>query len=391
MKTMKYFGWILVAFLLVVSALAVLFIEDKGYVLINWQQTVVEMNLVALLLCVLVAFLLLYVLKWVLMVLLGVPIRRWLQKRRQVTVRENIKKGLLALNNGNSTKAHKLLQKAAAKAEIPSLVYALASDAAEAGGDHYQADALLEEAADDEDFINLAKYEHATHLVARGQYTQALSQLEGLKSKTMKGLLSSQLEWVYERLGKWPQLAKLMAERKEVSPEFAEIEADVWMNYLDHIAENAAGAEAVHQLHHAWGTAPERVKTEPVVISHYALLLAGLKDNETAYGEITEALKANWDDALVYAYGLVESQPQKQLDQVYQWIEQKPVSGALYLSAGRVAERAGDTNLAEQYYEQAIGLGEAEAAFELARVKQELKQPEASLEQLQTFFTLQSQ
>ena len=139
---------IILAALLIGSALALGMQYDLGYIRISYGHYLIETNFwvgVAL-------FLLLLVISVIVVNLLrglrrstGV-LSRWLARGSEQRARHRTTKGLLALAEGNWPRARKLLTSAADKAEMPLINYLAAAQAAFESGDHDAVDELLRKA-----------------------------------------------------------------------------------------------------------------------------------------------------------------------------------------------------------------------------------------------------
>src|SRR5512143_3283604 len=106
-------------------AVAVLMMQEPGYVLIVYQQWAIESTLVVLIGGAIVGFALLYLLIRMLRIVWLLPQKAREQKkaRRRMRATVGTDRGLLALAEGNWAKAEKLLIRFAKDSEMPLINY----------------------------------------------------------------------------------------------------------------------------------------------------------------------------------------------------------------------------------------------------------------------------
>lgn len=361
--------------------------SDLGNVTIDWGgKHVIDMNfLVAVILFILFLFGL-----WLVKLLFNAvrmkTVRRWLKKRGRAKVNVQMNDGFLALNQGNWDKAAKQLMKVADKSDHPSLVYLAAAQAAEANNDHYQADALLEEAAKDVKWFNTAKLERAEFLLGRGEFAQAETAFEELSVDFTKNpMVNQKLVLVYEKLGRWKKLIKILPKLDKKKFNLAPVELNAWLNHLDDLFDIENETSRKTMLLAAWREMPKSLHGDKNMQQKYCRLLQDADLPDSALSIVAECLDTTWDEDLARLFGLIETeQSEKQLKQGEKWLAKYAQSTNLFLSLGRISLRNKLWGKARDYFMQSVSVKPTqESLAELTRLNYMLGENEESLANLE--------
>ena len=117
-----------------VTALTLLAMEDRGYVLINVRGYTIESSLVTWLVLLSLAFIFFHYTLRFLINMLHVPsgMRKWREQRRYDRANETLLQGLVKLSEGNWRQAEKEVVKHINDSKVPILNYLAAARAARA-------------------------------------------------------------------------------------------------------------------------------------------------------------------------------------------------------------------------------------------------------------------
>ena len=130
-------------------------------------------------------------------------------------------------------------------------------------------------------------------------------------------------------------------------------------------AQSLLEAGDVNALAAQWEATPKALRSDPDVVSAYALRAVALDWDEPALLNLEQALDTRWDESLVTLYGQmpVEKLATRQAN-LQRWLGQQPSSPALLLALGRIAARQGEHVQAEDYLHRAIAAGAGPTAWE---------------------------
>lgn len=238
---------LLIIFIILIAAMifAPELSAHKGYLLISFDSyTTYETTIVsAIIVMVLFYFLLLFA-EWCLRRLFSMSrfTRGWFGQRKTLKAQKNSRLGMLALIEGDTKQAQKLLSKSAPRTEAPALTYIAAARASQKNGDFNQRD----------DYLQLAS-EHPGCKLAVGlvwvelqldakQYQNALATLAELEEDFPKN--KQVLEYCIEAYSAMNESAKLIdllnTHRKLLNltdSEFASLELKAYQQLFQKLAE----------------------------------------------------------------------------------------------------------------------------------------------------------
>ncbi|WP_339525262.1 heme biosynthesis HemY N-terminal domain-containing protein [Pseudomonas sp. EA_35y_Pfl2_R111] len=392
---MKRIYWLLLI-LAVVAGVASLVLfglplaEHKGYVLIAFQGFRYESSLWAFVALVLVVWLLIYLLRLSvrLLVTSGGLLNPWSRLHSRRRVRLASEQGFLDLAEGRWARALRHLKQAASSSPQPLSYYLGAARAAHQLGHHNDSDALLEQALNRQPQAELAiALQHAELQLARGQTDAALETLQAMRSRhPHHHLVLRQLQQLYLQSGGWSALLDLLPDlRKEKAlgnAELSELERQAWRGRLLQAARPVDGdaQAALQALQHAWHAMSTALHQEPELLTVYVEQLRQLGGEAEAEELLRGFLKQHYDTALVRLYGLLHGRdPGKQLQAAEGWLKQHPQDAGLLLTLGRLCMHSQLWGKAKDYLESSLAFQRhPETCAELARLLAQLGELERS-------------
>jgi len=204
----------------------------KGYLLFSFDSyTTYEMTMVNAFFIAILFYFLLLVAEWILRKLLSMSsiTRGWFGQRKTRKAQKNSLLGMLALLEGNTKQAQKLLSKSADRSESPALTYIAAARASHKNGEFNKRD----------DYLQLAN-EHPGCKLAVGlvsaelqldakQYENALATITELDQRFPKNKQILQHYLIlYPAINEWRKLISLLNTQRKLiglnEQEFAELE-----------------------------------------------------------------------------------------------------------------------------------------------------------------------
>ncbi|MCZ4324322.1 heme biosynthesis HemY N-terminal domain-containing protein [Pseudomonas anguilliseptica] len=392
---MKRIYWLLLV-LAVVAGVASLVLfglplaEHKGYVLIAFQGFRYESSLWAFVALVLVLWLLIYLLRLSvrLLVTSGGLLNPWSRLHSRRRVRLASEQGFLDLAEGRWARALRHLKQAASSSPQPLSYYLGAARAAHQLGHHNDSDDLLEQALNRQPQAELAiALQHAELQLARGQTDATLETLQAMRSRhPHHHLVLRQLQQLYLQSGDWSALLGLLPDlRKEKAlgnAELSELERQAWRGRLLQAAQPIDGDAqaallALQQVWQAMSTAQHQV---PELLAVYAEQLRQLGAEGEAEELLRHFLKQHYDTALVRLYGLLHGRDLgKQLQAAEGWLKQHPQDAGLLLTLGRLCLHSQLWGKAKDYLESSLVFQRhPETCAELARLLAQLGELERS-------------
>ncbi len=358
----------IIAILFASVAVALLAMENPGYVLIAREPWSIEMPLTLFILLFIVAAALVSFLWNLLMRMLNIPreVARWREIRHNRRSQDGLIQGLTHLVEGNWSKAEKRLLSDLRYNKTPLLNYLAAAFAAQEQGDYEKRDeylALAHQSSPNEELaVGMAQAQ--LHYLAH-QYERALATLTQLRVHTPDHRQALKLlAEVYRELRDWASLANLIPDlrkHKALAPQ--EIEALELQTHKELLLLSLP-VGSMDVLEKAWQLVPKNLRQHPALISIYARHLIKQQQMESCEALLNGAIKRKWDDDLVYLYGITRSgNPQAQLEVAESWLHAQPDSSILFLTLGRLALANKQRTKALSYFEKCIALRDLPEAY----------------------------
>lgn len=382
---MKRLYWLLLLLAVVAGvASALLFgpplAEHKGYVLIAFQGFRYESSLWAFVALLLALWLLVYLLRLSLRLLVTSAglLNPWSRLHNRRRVRTASEQGFLELAEGRWARALRHLQQAANSSPQPLSYYLGAARAAHHLGQYEASDDLLEQALNRQPQAELAiALLHAELQLARGQTAGALDTLQAMRARhPHHHLVLRQLQQLYLQAGDWSALLGLLPNlRKEKAlgdAELSELERQAWRGRLTQAGLPVDGqtAPALASLQQAWQAMSSAQHKEPALVTVYAEQLRQLGAEAEAEELLRSFLKQHYDTVLVRLYGLLQGRDAgRQLQTAEGWLKQHPEDPGLLLTLGRLCLHNQLWGKAQSYLESSLTFQRhPETCAELARL-----------------------
>lgn len=352
--------WILVLGLLAVACAAAIgwqtLSTDPGYVLIHVGHTSVETTLVFAAAALLLGWGLLSIawrlLRW--------PLAAWSRRARR-RGRERIAGGLVALAEGRYQHATRELERASHQSGLRAPALLAAARAAHARGEDERAGKVLDEATEVAAPAALAL--RARFLLERGRADQAVAQLKAGRERSAlapsaqrllveAALVGGDHALALEALGDLARTQTVPAES------YAALEARV-------LSAALAAAQDAARLHALWANLSRAQRRVPEALAAYARRAAALGEILPAMSELEGALRREWSEQLVRAYGeLGTAETDTRLRHAEGWLGAQPNSAGLLLTLGRLCIQSSLWGKAREYLERGLALAPSAAMWE---------------------------
>lgn len=354
--------------------------RDAGYLLVIHGPLEIETSLgFALLALVLLLF------ATVVATLLLAGLWRWVspaglsRRLRGPVARRRLERGFRALVEARYVRAERLF-KAAAYGRWPLAAWLGAARAAAADGRPQQARDYLENARQCDAGELPAELEAARLDLDAGDSAAARKRLEALADRHADHPRRIRLlVTALERQQDWEALRQLLPRLDTGdNADMARLERRLWLALLERAAglsgDDGHRRRALEEL---WRAMPLHLRRDPGLVARHAGYLAQLGAGREALALVRKQLDQGWDDRLPAVLEAIEEVPaEKLLAQLESWLETRPGNGALLLTAGRVALRAGLWGKAREFFDAAVHSSHADTArAELYRLLRALGDP----------------
>ena len=354
---------LLVVIALVISALAAHFLlQDPGYVVINFQNYLIEMSVP-----ILMAFIFLIVVgAWLLVKLFRAPrkIGEAAGRYRAGRAGQRLTKGVIEVAEGNFAKGERLLARAARVSDTPLLNYLQAARAAHLLGHDDRRDDWLKQAYEQTpEAANAVLLTQAELQLDREQYEQALATLRRLEENSPNHSHALDLLGrLYFRLEDWNHLSELLPKLRKQG-RLDEPTLDKWSQRV-----------YIEKLHHAldgdtilavWKDMPKGLRNHlPLLEAYYSSLMrTGMHDK--AEKDLVADIKREWRGPLVRLFGMVEGgNASKQLKSAENWLKNHGEDADLLLTSARLCLRNELWGKARSYLETVISIRPSPEAYQ---------------------------
>jgi HemY protein len=341
---MKGKRWLVFALVIIVllAALFVWLASDPGYVKLLFRGWKIETTVVGAVAILIAAWIALGIIWWLL---------RWpfgaLSRRHRRISHERLRDGLVAMTEGRNVEAHRTLQRAAQYSSLRSPALLAAADAAHRHGDTIRALESLDEAA--QHAPEAARILRARVLRESGRAEEAM-QLLAPGAEAGKLPPAGWYEYALSALATHqPDKARAALEPLRKSDMLgAQGQADLVADVLGQSLRLAPDAAALQDL---WKRAIRPQRQVPAVLEAYASRAYELGVSHDALVAIEEALKREWNPALVAAYGNATPPAEAgvRLHNASRWLDAHPGDETLLRTLGVLSMRAADPRAAREY------------------------------------------
>lgn len=361
---MRYILLILFALIVGCAAFFIGQIEPGNYVKIYAGSYVVELNLLGFILALLIIGIAFYFLLRLFSVAWKAPksFSLWRSNSNKKKAADALGSGYLSLIKGDWRLAEKHLTSKSESSRIPYVNFLAAAQAAQEQGRMSQRDDYLNMAyqAAPKERLAIGLIKAKLHQTA-GQYDQAEATLNDIADiGTKNAQFTAMLMQTYQHTGQWEKAKDLMsvARKQSALPELV----------LNDIADQGYSASLVsaENAEQAWKALPREQRQRAENVKVYATHLISNGSTSAAEKLIRTTLKSNWSDQLVQLYAsLPTDKPAKLRRNVEGWLMARPENAELYLAAGQFAIYEKNLDLATEYLQKAIQLGQLPKAYSL--------------------------
>ncbi|MGB1383392.1 MAG: heme biosynthesis HemY N-terminal domain-containing protein [Porticoccaceae bacterium] len=360
--------------------------QDQGYILISLGTLSIEMSfwLGAIIFvaasCLFIWLLLFF--KW----LLGAGgVRQWWLARRSIKQTGKTAKGLMDFLSGDWSMAERVLAQSIKDPALTRVSLLFAAKAAANNGQIQQAKQLLKQFVSqfpsDKEYAELLL---AEMLIQATEIDRAQEILEAIKVENKMSLRL--LADLYCLQSNWSALSALIPKikRQSVFDKHALEALQVTcyrgcLNISDHSLTTVVRRQKIEAV---WSDIPRAFRHFPEIIAAYVDALASADAPEKALNILAKALKNQWHQCLLEAYGRLEIKDgSKQLALGEKWLVKYPQDPLLLLALGLICRRMGFLGKAKDYMKSTIELAPSAQAYnELAAVLELLGDSKSSSE-----------
>lgn len=336
--------------------------QDPGSVSVQFRGVTSEVTVPWAIAGLLVGFILLYLAVRVVSALLRSPrtLRRIRRRRRLETARRSLEKGLVQVAQGEWQRATKTLAPAMRHEQTAVLGCLASARAAQSLGNTTRRSELLglAQSADPKASVAVGITE-AQLLIQNQELDKAAHLLRDLRARDPRNrLVLDLLKECYLQSHAWRDLAELVPalERARVlKPDDANaMERNAYSQLL---AQAAATGQDTRAMDEAWRAMPHGLRRQGAMVAQYARYLIEQGEGPRPESILRGKLKSEWNDELVYLYGLVSgSSAAQQLETAEGWLRRHPDDATLLLTLGRLALRNHLWGKARTYLERSAEL-----------------------------------
>ncbi len=299
----------------------------------------------------------------------------FLMQRRHRRSVQDTQQGLIALIEGNYSRAKQLLTRSIDDTEQPLLNYLAAAQASNALGDYEKAREFLAKAESDTDGADVAiELVQAELLLKNGRLEESLASLTRAQRNTAKHpSVLRLLKEVYEGLKDWDKLQGLLPELKKSKRYSAEdllgLRRRIAMGQLSKVSESSQSSDS-SELATWWKKLARDLQQDTVIIDQYLRHLLARGEDQRAEELLHQQLRKEWRREWVESYGLVAgADADKQLLVAENWLQERNNDPALLLALGRLSLRKELWGKAREYFESSYRLEPgADVCAELGRL-----------------------
>ncbi|MGB0459166.1 MAG: heme biosynthesis HemY N-terminal domain-containing protein [Porticoccaceae bacterium] len=360
--------------------------QDQGYILISLGTLSIEMSFwLGAIIFVAASGLFIWLLlffKW----LLGAGgVRQWWLARRSIKQTGKTAKGLMDFLSGDWSMAERVLAQSIKDPALTRVSLLFAAKAAANNGQIQQAKQLLKQFVSqfpsDKEYAELLL---AEMLIQATEIDRAQEILEAIKVENKMSLRL--LADLYCLQSNWSALSALIPKikRQSVFDKHALEALQVTcyrgcLNISDHSMTTVVRRQKIEAV---WSDIPRAFRHFPEIIAAYVDALASADAPEKALNILAKALKNQWHQCLLEAYGRLEIKDgSKQLALGEKWLVKYPQDPLLLLALGLICRRMGFLGKAKDYMKSTIELAPSAQAYnELAAVLELLGDSKSSSE-----------
>ena len=344
------------ATLFVAVIVALLAMEDPGYVLIAVGEWTIETTVALTVVILLLSFCIIYYSIRAVLRMLAVPgsLRHWQKQRHEHKAVKSLASGLIDLAEGQWQTAEKRLMKYVEDSDASLLNYLAAARAAQEQGADQRRDHYLKLALENHPSADIAVgLTQAELQLNQHQLEQALATLRHLHQLSPKHpQVLKALAGLYQSLGDWNHLLEivpLLRKRKAMKAEkITDLSQQAYLRLLQ-------AASLFAELSAIWTRIPESFRENEVLLSVYVRQLLKMGESDLAEPLLRRSLRRKFNESLLMLYGKIDSaEPSRQLELVESLLEDHGRDAIALLTAGRLCLRNKLWGKARSYLEASV-------------------------------------
>ncbi|MDB2384765.1 heme biosynthesis protein HemY, partial [Endozoicomonas sp.] len=344
-------------------------VNDRGYVLVAYDNMTFESSLWGLLLLFIIITALACGAVMLLRMVWGASsiIYPMTSSSRRKRARRLSQKGLAEFTNGNWKKAEKLLAQAAESGESPLINYLAAARAAHESGNTEASTEYLryadQQAPGAEVAIGITQ---AQLQLSGGQLEQALATLTHLHKKAPHHTyILKLLKQAYTRLNDWQSVARLLPQLKKYKvideSQYRDLEQQVFETLFEQAYRQGKSQSTfdkkVKPANKIWSNLSSQQRRNPSMLFRYTQTLVKLGAEDKAERLLRENLTKHYNHELIRLYGTVKGKDtNKQLLTAEALLSERTNDPELLLTLGRLSIRNKLWGKAKEYFEASLRL-----------------------------------
>lgn len=348
---------------------------EPGYIMIRYQERIVETSFVLFAAALAVTF----VVAWIVLrsawwLLTAWPrYKRFRARRRRELAERTLREGLMALAEGDYRRAENLLTRDKVADDMPVLRYLGAAEAASALADPARRDGYLKlahKALPDADSAVWLK--QAEMHLREGHWEEARSTIDHLRVKFPDNREACRLaRELYELTDDWHAMQALIPDLKQQrlveKDELEQLERRV-------AAHTLADAKDFEQLQSQWNQLPAAARKDTAVFTAYARGLVNVGKEDEAEPLVRKRLKNGYVAELASLYAKLDDVSlKKRLDMLEGLVDAHPQDPVLLEACGDLARDDDEAEKARDFYARRVDAAPDAATFEkLAAVLERL-------------------
>jgi HemY protein len=339
--------------------IALLLLNNTGYVVIFSGKQRIELSLNLLVLLVIGGYLAFYAAARLVATLVAIParVRAYREERSLTRHRQSLSDALLAFFQGRYASAEKSAAAALLGEETKGVAAIIAARSAHELGRFNERERFLDEAkgaAPDVDTARLTTL--ADLLVSQGRHEEALAVLKDLSARDARNLRLLRLRLQAEQaLRLWDAVldtVDALSRLGGIGP--AEAATARRAAHLGNLARDSQDAAALTAY---WKQLPSEMRNDAIVAATAARYHLALANPAPAQGIIEHALEREWNPALIALYGEAAGEDAlPQIERAEKWLREHARDPALLLALGKLCMRQGLWGKAQSYIEASIAL-----------------------------------
>jgi HemY protein len=292
--------------------------------------------------------------------LLTLPFRAW-RRHRDRNAKARLGEGLDALHGGHYQRAEHLLSRAADEGHDSAVARIAAAQAANARGDIAAAQAHI--AALDPKHATARAIALAEQALADERPTDALVALDAADAQPLPPRGQALRAQALATSGKSAEAYGLLGALRQQHALPDALLDEMQERWAASALHEAADANALADI---WDRLPKDVRNDADVVGAYADRAAALRWDDAALKSIEQALDARWDESLAARYGAlpVAGRIEQRRANVERWLQSHPSSPALLLALARLDRAEGRWPQAEADLHRALAQGAGAEAWE---------------------------